>query len=419
MTTPAPTPTPAPAPAETNHGDPVVLNHNSDVAKFFGEGAPEPTPTPEPAKPAKTPATPTPEPESGEIGVDDILNVDNKKAPKAPTTPAPTPEVNIDEIPEPSKDSKSRAGWDQLKNLAKEERAKRAALETQLKELADKNVDKSVLEKTNARLTELERERNEYSEKVKVLDIQSHPEFVEKYVKPQQAALAAIKTSLTEAAVEGFDFTAFQAATPKEQKEMLASVLPNLDPITQQDVVSEFKKMSAASAGAKEALTNSTKTAEEFRNRLNATQKQVFDEVKSTYKVRFHPIPVPEGAAEEEVARISAYNKELQEVTARAETTALKSTSMADMARAAIDASMLQFVLSRGLPRIQEVYSREIKSRDVKIGELTKQINAMKKAQPSFSPGALAPAGSGEDEGVVGQANGLDHAAAVRAAFSR
>lgn len=405
-------------PLEANNFDPVVNPHGSDVEAFF-KGLENNTPAPEPEKPANKPAdkpanTPAPSADPEAIGVDDILNLDNKKTqkPATPPTPEPTPEINIDEIPEPAKDSKARAGWDTLKNLAKEERAKRAELDARLKELQEKNVDKTVVEKMQARLTEVEKERNEFSEKMKILDIQSHPEYVEKYVKPQQAALASIQKTITEAAVEGFDLTAFQAATPKEQREMLASILPSLDPITQQDLVADYKRLSSAVAGAKEALTNSTKTAEEFRSKLNASQKQIFDEVKSSYKSRFHPIPVPEGAAAEEVARIEAYNRELQEVVTRAETTALKTTSMADMARAAIDASMLQFVLGRGLPRIQEVYSREIKTRDTKIAELTAQVNAMKKAAPSFSPGS-----SGDGDGVVGTVSEMSHADAVKAAF--
>ena len=168
-------------------------SHLAAADKFF---APEPpvkaaAPAPEPPKAADKPVEP--QPEKGVPPVVDPLAKILKTAAKGPVAPDVLPMEDIDKgLLAPADGSKSRAGWDELKKRAADERKLRLDLEQKLKARETKGATPAADEATQARLTELEEQNRRYSERLKVLDLKSHPEFMEKYITPANRAKAAL-----------------------------------------------------------------------------------------------------------------------------------------------------------------------------------------------------------------------------------
>ena len=168
-------------------------SHLAAADKFFASEPPTspPTPTPEPAKAVEKPAEPPVE-KPAPVAVDPLAKI-LKVAAKAPVA-AELPSVDeIDRgLQAPPESSKSRAGWDELKKRASDERKLRLELEQKLKARDSKGASAAADEATLARLAELEQQNRQYSERLKVLDLKSHPEFTEKYLAPANRAKAAL-----------------------------------------------------------------------------------------------------------------------------------------------------------------------------------------------------------------------------------
>lgn len=138
------------------------------------------------APPAETPKADTPPPES-------------KTPPKEQSKTPPdelfkkpdTPKSQVDEIGEPPKlDAKGKAGWEALKQSAKEEASKRAALEKQIEEWKSKGRDPETLEK---QLAERDKRLSEYEERVARADLELTDSFKRDIIEPRQKELARAK----------------------------------------------------------------------------------------------------------------------------------------------------------------------------------------------------------------------------------
>jgi hypothetical protein len=56
------------------------------------------------------------------------------------------------------------------------------------------------------------------------------------------------------------------------------------------------------------------------------------------------------------------------------------------MSQVAHESAMFRFLMSQGLPRVEQFASAQITARDSQIAELTEELSQYKAAQPGYSP---------------------------------
>lgn len=371
---------PVTSPAEAGGED-----HLAAANQFFAAPSAEPAkaPAPEPAKePAKAPA---PEPTKA-----DPLAAVVKAAPKAAPVSATEPPV-IDDIDKglqaPPDNAKSRAGWDELKKRATEERRLRLELEQKLKAApATSPVD----EATKARLAELEAQNKQFSERLKVLDLRSHPEFVSKYVQPAEQAkqaMAAIAKS-DEAQVNVDDLLSLKG---KALNTAVSEAMDQMTPYARVKFQASLDAYFAAQAGADEALTKADEALKAMKTTNGAKSRASFDAVAGSYKDAFLPAQVDDKAADADKAAAASYNEALAKIATQAEQYAFGQIDDKGVADLSHKAALYEFTMSHGIPRIAALYNAELGKSAARIAELETQVKALSAASPQLGSGAGTP----------------------------
>lgn len=383
----------APEGGEENNYEPEQNTHLSDALKFFGEeggddGEPkrdekEDTGKPKPKEDAesKTEETPNPleaildtgsdEPEAGEK--DDVEDGDAKDP--------------LDDLTEP-KDEKAKAGWNELKTIAKEAREKAAALEAQLEEVkASRTVDPEAHKATEARIKELETQNQQFSERLKVLDLKNHPEFQMKYELPKEAKMKALEAVVP----EGTDLKKILDLPPREFASEISTLAADMDDFSKTELYSLSRDYRALSTEAARALENVDSTSQNITENSQARTKQVFDAVSAEYvkTAKFKPQEIPPDAPDEVKARLQAYNESYANVSQEAQNLAFGQTDDVGVAKMAHEAALFRFTMKHGLPRLGEVVSEQMKIRDARIQELEKMVSSIKAngAKPDYGSG--------------------------------
>ena len=151
------------------------------------------------------------------------------------------------------------------------------------------------------------------------------------------------------------------------------------------------------------------KATEDFKARTRAT----FDEVGAEYGQLFGKAENPEGADDNLIAANQAYNEALEGVSQVAEGIAFGALDDRSMSQVAHESAMFRFLMSQGLPRVEQFASAQIAAWDNQIAELNEELSQYKAAQPSYSPtGNTKPIASTiEDMGHQDAARLIDFAA--------
>jgi hypothetical protein len=371
---------PEPAAAE-----PADVSHLDAASKFFaGSTEPSAAPAPEPA-PATPPAKAAPPPP-----VAAVLKSAQKAAPAAEPAPAPTVEEIDKGLVAPREDSKSRAGWDELKKRANEERKLRLELEHKLKSAPQVS---TVDEATKARLAELETQNKTYSERLKVLDLKQHPEFVSKYVEPANTAKAAMESIAKTDEVE-VNVSEMLSMKGKALNAAVSEVMEKMTPYARVKFQSALDAYFSAQTGAEQALAQADQTLQTLRQTGGAKSRASFDEVAKNYSEAFLPAQVDEKAADTDKQAAAAYNAALAAIGKQAETYAFGQIDERGVADLSHKAALYEFTMQHGIPRIAALYDAALTSRDARIAELEMQVKGLTGASPSVSSGAGLPSGS-------------------------
>ena len=374
------------------------VSHSAAAEKFFSADT---APAAE-AKPAADPKPASPDPLAAVL----------KSAQKAAPVAAAAAEPQVDEIDKglqaPREDSKSRAGWDELKKRASEERKIRLELEAKLKAAPTATVD----EATKARLAELETQNKTYSERLKLLDLRSHPEFVAKYVEPANAAKAAMESI---AKGDEVDVNVGEILTMKGKalNAAVSDVMDKMTPYARVKFQAALDQYFATQVGADQAIAQADETLKSMRQTGGARSRASFDEVAKNYSEAFLPAQVDEKAADADKQAAAAYNAALATINKQAETYAFGQIDERGVADLSHKAALYEFTMNHGIPRIAALYGAELSKAASRISELETQVKALTGASPSLSGGSGAPT-SGEN--IPGNET---HLAAAQRFFNR
>lgn len=371
----------------TSPADAGGQDHLAAASQFFAAPNAEPEKAPAPApEPAKAPST---EPTRADP-LASVVKTAAKAAPAAAPAAAAEPPV-VDDIDKglqaPPDNAKSRAGWDELKKRATEERRLRLDLEQKLKAAPAPN---AVDEATKARLAELESQNKQFSERLKVLDLQSHPEFVSKYVQPAgqaKQAMAAIAKS-DEAEVNVDEMLSLKG---KALNTAVSEAMEQMTPYARVKFQASLDAYFAAQAGADEALTKADEALKAMKTTNGAKSRASFDAVAGSYKDAFLPAQVDDKAADAEKAAAASYNEALAKIATQAEQHAFGQMDDKGVADLSHKAALYEFTMSHGIPRIAALYNAELGKSAARIAELETQVKGLSAASPQLGSGSGAP----------------------------
>ncbi len=359
------------------------VSHRAAAEKFFS--APPAAPAAEPA--SKPPAAAPAEPAKLSDPLASILKSAQKAAPAAPAEPASLDDIDKG-LQAPPDNAKSRAGWDELKKRANEERKLRLELEQKLKATPASSVDDA----TKARLAELEAQNKSYSEKLKVFDLKNHPEFVAKYVAPAEQAKQAMANIAKTDEVE-VNVPELLSMRGKALNSAVSDAMDKMTPYARVKFQAALDAYFTTQIGAEQALAQADESLKSMKSTGGARSRASFDEVAKNYTGTFLPASVDEKAADSAKTAAAAYNEALSKLTSQAESYAFGAIDERGAADIAHKAALYEFTMQHGIPRIASLYDSAISARDARIAELEKQVKGLTAASPSLSGGAGAPSG--------------------------
>lgn len=356
-------------------------DHLAAANEFFAAPKAEPAAEParEPSKEsAKEPAKPDP--------LAAVVKTATKAAPVAAVEPAPLDDIDKG-LQAPPDNAKSRAGWDELKKRATEERKLRLELEQKLKATPASN---PVDEATKARLAELEAQNKQFSERLKVLDLRAHPEFVAKYVQPAEQAKQAM-ANIAKGDEADVNVDEILSLKGKALNTAVSEAMERMTPYARVKFQAALDGYFAAQAGADEALTKADEALKAMKTTNGAKSRAAFDSVAVAYKDAFLPAQVDEKAADADKTAAAAYNEALTKISAQAENYAFGQIDDKGVADLSHKAALYEFTMSHGIPRIAALYNVELSKSASRIAELETQVKALSAASPQVGSGAGTP----------------------------
>ncbi len=357
----------------------AAVSHLDAANQFFAaptnaEPTAEPAPAAEPAAKPAAPADP----------LAAVLKSAQKAAPAAPAEPAPIDDIDKG-LQAPPENAKSRAGWDELKKRASEERKLRLELEAKLKTAPTSTVD----EATKARLAELEQQNKTFSERLKVFDLKNHPEFVAKYVEPANTAKAAMENI---AKTDEVDVNVGEILSMKGKalNAAVSEVMERMTPYARVKFQAALDSYFTAQTSAEQAMAQADQTLQTLRQSGGARSRASFDDVAKNYSEAFLPAAVDEKAPDADKQAVADYNAALSSIGKQAETYAFGQIDERGVADLSHKAALYEFTMNHGIPRIAALYGAELSKASVRIAELETQVKALTGASPSVTSGAGA-----------------------------
>lgn len=320
---------------------------------------------------------------------------EEKTEAKAEDITGPEDKMELPEAADPTKKSQ----FAELKTITKQLR----------KELADKvssyekqlQTYKTAQPAEAADLVSLKERLKQAEDRLAIVDLQNHPDFAKQYVEPKNKALSEAKMLLTDNNAGEVDMGALLAKPRAEFAKSvseLASKMQDFDKAAFTNAMREAYRLQAESA---QALTKSSELATQLQQKAAQHQKQAFEEVWSKLGPAgdfLITLDTPEGISAEERQEITAYNQEVQGVRANAEKYAFGSLDERQAASLASKAATMDFLLTKGIPRMEKEFASLVETNR----RLSEELKAIKGAkEPGSVSGDTRPSGDGKPKGSL------------------
>lgn len=285
---------------------------------------------------------------------------------------------------EPEAGSKHRADWDKLKTAEAKARkeaadAKKLAadLEAKLKGTTPPEADAA----TKARLADLEKQNKEFSDRLKIFDVQGHPDFQREYVQPKQESFNAVTELLKTEGVEA-DLASLVALKGKAFNTEASKILAKLTPIAQPQFIAALTKIQSLDAQAAAVIANSDQFREQKGKEFQSRTRAVFDETAKAYVGRFAVAEIPADASPEAKAEGEAWNKAVQERAVTAERYAFGRATESQVADVAQKAASYDLLVTTGIPRITKMAVSKINALAAKLAKAEADLAAVSRSGP-------------------------------------
>lgn len=338
-------------------------------------------------KPAAAPAAETPAavPAAEPAKAPDAAPPKTDVAPIAPPAPAAPPaEVDHFSDVKPADITKPRAEeWNTLKKLSNEKLTaaeKRAiAAEQQLEALKKTPV---------AEAAELERVKTEYQQakdRLAILDVQSHPDFISNYVKPRDEALAAAKEIIGYTGAEAGDLNKLLTLPQKDFNAEVAKITEKMNSMDATAVQTSLRQAHQLKNREAMAMQDSQKLRQALEEKAVLKQREAFEEVyKEVGYDSGYLIPqIPEGTPPEDVAELTGIAEAMKAAKTNAEKYAFGKLTAKEAAQLAAKAAHLEVHVQKVIPYMYKDRTRLVEQNKALLAELT-QLKAAK-ATPAVS----------------------------------
>ena len=368
-----PTNTPAAVPATTTETKPaatpsVEASNQPKVDQLEAHFSAKPAPK-EPAKVAAPVEAPPP---AGD-------------KPAEPAAPAvPTDDIDKMELGEKASDN-ARTNFAKLREVAKQERLAKAALERQLADL--KTQQETLAKAAPQDAVEQERIRAEHkamADRLALVDLKNHPDYVRQYEVPKTAALAEAKEVLDYNEIPA-NLESLMGKSLKEFSAEVSKLTKDMNSMDATAVQTSLRNAWKINNDATSALSKSQELAKALSEKSAHAQKQAVEKVWGTFKEAESILakrPVPEGATPEELAEITSYNEAVQGLRSNYERNAFGRMTEEETARMALKATTFDFIQTHGVRMMDRAY----KGMEARALAAEKQLNELKAAR---SPGNM------------------------------
>jgi hypothetical protein len=312
---------------------------------------------------------------------------ETKPAPAAPTEV----EDPLTKIADPDPKSKHAEDVKALKKAAIERGQKLSAAEKELADLRAK-VDAAtkqapVDDATKARIAELETANKTYSERLRILDVKSHPDFQKQFVVPRDTAISTLKKIVTDEEVLDVNIDQLLSLRGKKLNEAVSSVLEKLTPFSQGAFSAEVRKVLGLEEAAAQTLAQSEEFLKQHQTQSLSRNRAAFDRVSKEFNGFFVPQVVDPKATPEQKVEAEKYNAAIADTAKLAEQLAFGTVDDTTAARMAHESANFRFLTVHALPKLGGM----IVERDARIAELESQLASVTVSKPRVDGGAGAP----------------------------
>lgn len=348
------------------------------------------------AKPAAAAPEVKPAPVSGDDAPPPVPSILKKPDAPKPAEPALV-EGPEDKLPEP-KSPEAQAGWKELKKIAKEARTQAADLERQL---ADAR--KAAPAATAAQMAEIEQIKADLKaaqDRLLVVDLQAHPDFVRQYGEPKKKALAVATEVLGYNGKENVEVGAILAKPLKEFNAALSEFTAGMNPADAGMVMQALRQARELQQGETSALANSRQVHEQLTAKAVQAQKQAFEAVASDVVPSFAKREVSDSMTAEEKASVVAYNQSVDSLRSRAEARAFGALKERDVATMAFKEAAFDHAITHAVPYLES----HIAGQNKVIAALAAELKALKGGKaPTLNAGVVPEGGAAPEKKSIEQ----------------
>jgi hypothetical protein len=390
------------------------LDSNYDASSFFPkDGAPADAPAETTAVKTDVVDSTTEEVEAPSVA----SNLLKGKTPKTETAPvvkeaAPAtvehPEAKLE------LDSKSSASakdaFKTVKTIAAdlrkseaEKSAKIAELEARLKTAPAGMVPAEEANKYQAQIKEL-------SDRLMVLDLQSHPSFKTQFTIPKQERLDAAKELLVMNQQSEIEPKAMLSLSRAEFGKAVSEAASKLTPYDSAEFSAAMREAYKLNQSEQQAAQKAGETLQAINQNNQSKGTQTFEKVwsetigkASEFSVEFQ---IPDKATPEQVEKLQAHNDSLKAISTKARQYALQPKSADEVASNAIKAAMFEHQQQHILPAILGDYENKVRE----LNALKQQLAAIKGKNPNRENLATS---SGSTEGGSKRLEDMGHSEAA------
>jgi hypothetical protein len=328
---------------------------------------------PAPKEPAKVAAP---------VEVPPPATTDKPAEPAVPTVP--TDDLDRMDLGEKASDN-ARTNFAKLREVAKQERLAKASLERQLADL--KTQQETLAKAAPQDAAEQERIRTEHksmADRLALVDLKNHPDYVRQFEVPKTAALAEAKEVLDYNEIPA-NLDSLMGKSMKEFSAEVSKLTKNLNSMDATAVQTSLRNAWKINNDATSALSKSQDLAKTLSERSAHAQKQAVEKVWDTFKGVESVLAkraVPEGATPDELAEIASYNEGVQGLRSNYERNAFGRMTEEETARMALKATTLDFIQTHGVKMMDRAY----KGMEARATAAEKQLGELKAAR---SPGNM------------------------------
>ena len=316
------------------------------------------------------------------------------EAPKAdsappPANPAEQPTVDTADLDQMDLGEKAspnaRTNFAKLREIAKADRLARAAAE---KQLADFQAQQDALAKAAPQeAAEMERIRTEHkamADRLALVDLKTHPDYVRQSDVPKNAALAEAKEVLDYNDISS-DLDALMGKSLKEFNAEVSKMTKDMNMADTTTVLNALRTAWKINHDATAAISKSGELRQALAEKTALAQKQAVTKVWDSFKqgeALLKSRQAPEGASPEEQAEIAAYNEAVQGLRASYERNAFGQMTEEQTAQMALKSTMFDFLQGHGVKMMERAY----KGMEARAIAAEKQVSELKAAR---SPGNM------------------------------